>query len=90
MEIIDQNLSAYPSGGNCAGDHDLSRYDKANDEGVDCGGKPPSHRFRERAAMSFLALKAAHGNLHQRQPAVLQFFMGFNRRKMEDQRREAV
>jgi hypothetical protein len=35
-------------------------------------------------------LKAAHGNLHQRQPAALQFFMGFNRRKMEDQRRAAA
>jgi hypothetical protein len=55
MEIIDQNLSANLSGGNCAGDHDLSGYDKAYDEGVDCGGKPPRHGFRERTAMGLMA-----------------------------------
>ena len=70
MEIINQNLGAYLSGGNCAGDHDLSRYDKANNEGVHCGGESPSHRFRERAAMSFLALKVAHGNLRQNSIAI--------------------
>jgi hypothetical protein len=65
MEIIDQNLGANFREGNSACDNDLPGYNKTDQEGVDGSHKPPSNRFRERTAMSFSALKVAHGNLRQ-------------------------